>query len=60
MKRSYFETPRRSEDCTYHSWADPIIRDDGHNQRDVDMYVMVACAFMAGVLITMAIAGWLS
>jgi len=24
MKQSYFQTPRTTEECTFHSWADPI------------------------------------
>jgi hypothetical protein len=24
MKQSYFRTPRTSEECTYHSWANAV------------------------------------
>ena len=45
MKNSYFNTPRRSEDCTFHSWADPIHYDEQPSWRkDPDTLIMGFCA----------------
>lgn len=45
MKNSYFNTPRRSEDCTYHSWADPIHYEEEPSWRkDPDTLIMAVCA----------------
>ena len=59
MKNSYYQTPRRSEDCTYHSWADPIHRDDLQPSSNPDWIVMLAVAFAAGALIALAFGGLL-
>lgn len=60
MKQSYYTTPRRSEDCTYHSWADPIHVDDTSTQHDPDRVVVVTCIVIAIALVVFAAAGWLA
>lgn len=59
MKNSYFQTPRRSEDCTWHSWADPIHRDDVPSQNDPDRLVVAACVAIFAAVVVMALVGWI-
>lgn len=59
MKNSYFQTPRRSEDCTFHSWADPIHRDDLPPQRDPDVIVTAGSVIALIAIAAMFIVGWL-
>ena len=58
MKNSYFQTPRRSEDCTFHSWGDPIHYDD-KPQHDPDRLVVAACVAIFVALCVMGAVGWL-
>lgn len=44
MKTSYFTTPRRMDDATFHTWADPIERDPSGSSTHVADLLM---AFMA-------------
>ena len=57
MKTSYFQTPRRSEDCTYHSWADPIHIDDNHSRLDVDHIVLAVSLVCIVIVGTLALVG---
>lgn len=57
MKNSYYNTPRKSDDCTYHSWADPIHLDDNHARFDVDDIVLTVSLVCIIVVAALAFAG---
>ena len=59
MKNSYYQTPRRSEDCTFHSWADPIHRDDNAGKHDPDTIVLTVAVLIIIFIGAMALAGLL-
>lgn len=57
MKQSYFTTPRRSEDCTFHSWADPIHRDEVPPAVDPDRIVMAGCVVVFCIIAALGFTG---
>jgi hypothetical protein len=50
MKQSYFRTPRTSEECTYHSWANPIHTQQGNESSGLDPDSMVTGFCIAGFI----------
>lgn len=54
MKASYFTTPRRMDDATFHAWADPIERDPSASGSHASDFVvaLMAVAFIAWAVLS--------
>ena len=50
MKQSYFQTPRTTEECTFHSWADPIQVGQPNQNTGIDPDLLVTGISIACVI----------
>jgi hypothetical protein len=56
MKDSYFTTPRRMSDATFHAWADPIERNQSADGAHPAEWFFLAVVAFAVVLIVLGAA----
>lgn len=50
MKQSYFNTPRTMDECTFHSWADPIHIEDQQHKMGLDTDSMITGGVVAVIV----------
>ncbi len=56
MKSSYFTTPRRMDEATFHAWADPIERDESAESAHPAEWFLLAVVAVAVVLMLIGMA----
>ena len=50
MKQSYFQTPRTLDQCTFHSWADPIHNMEEQSKIGLDIDSLITGGVLATIL----------